>query len=205
MKPNYYAILTAEVRYSKTLTPNAKLLYAEITALINMNGICFATNKYFSQLYGKTKTTVSKWVSELVKEGYIELHFTYKEGTKDIDKRYIRILKGGVAKQNYNPLVKNLKDNNININNNTTYSNKKPSIDEIKEYCLERNNDIDAEQFYDFYESKNWYVGKNKMKDWRACVRTWEKRQVKTKTTSKIDQQLDSYQKAISIIKKTNL
>ena len=43
------------------------------------------------------------------------------------------------------------------------------------------------------------------MKDWRACVRTWEKRQVKTKTTSKIDQQLDSYQKAISIIKKTNL
>jgi len=205
MKPNYYAILTAEVRYSKTLTPNAKLLYAEITALINMNGICFATNKYFSQLYGKTKTTVSKWVSELVKEGYIELHFTYKEGTKEIDKRYIRILKGGVAKQNYNPLVKNLKDNNININNNTTYSNKKPSIDEIKEYCLERNNDIDAEQFYDFYESKNWYVGKNKMKDWRACVRTWEKRQVKTKTTSKIDQQLDSYQKAISIIKKTNL
>ena len=205
MKPNYYAILTAEVRYSKTLTPNAKLLYAEITALINMNGICFATNKYFSQLYGKTKTTVSKWVSELVKEGYIELHFTYKEGTKEIDKRYIRILKGGVAKQNYNPLVKNLKDNNININNNTTYSNNKPSIDEIKEYCLERNNDIDAEQFYDFYESKNWYVGKNKMKDWRACVRTWEKRQVKTKTTSKIDQQLDSYQKAISIIKKTNL
>ena len=205
MKPNYYAILTAEVRYSKTLTPNAKLLYAEITALINMNGICFATNKYFSQLYGKTKTTVSKWVSELVKEGYIELHFTYKEGTKEIDKRYIRILKGGVAKQNYNPLVKNLKDNNININNNTTYSNKKPFIDEIKEYCLERNNDIDAEQFYDFYESKNWYVGKNKMKDWRACVRTWEKRQVKTITTSKIDQQLDSYQKAISIIKKTNL
>tara|TARA_R100001594_G_scaffold11334_3_gene25792 strand:+ start:2718 stop:3335 length:618 start_codon:yes stop_codon:yes gene_type:complete len=205
MKPNYYAILTAEVRYSKTLTPNAKLLYAEITALINMNGICFATNKYFSQLYGKTKTTVSKWVSELVKEGYIELHFTYKEGTKEIDNRYIRILKGGIKENDNNPLVKNLKDNNISINNNTTYSNKKPSIDEIKEYCLERNNDIDAEQFYDFYESKNWYVGKNKMKDWRACVRTWEKRQVKTKTTSKIDQQLDSYQKAISIIKKTNL
>ena len=205
MKPNYYAILTAEVRYSKTLTPNAKLLYAEITALINMNGICFATNKYFSQLYGKTKTTVSKWVSELVKEGYIELHFTYKEGTKEIDNRYIRILKGGIKENDNNPLVKNLKDNNISINNNTTYSNKKPSIDEIKEYCIERNNDIDAEQFYDFYESKNWYVGKNKMKDWRACVRTWEKRQVKTKITSKIDQQLDSYQKAISIIKKTNL
>jgi len=204
MKPNYFAILTAEVRYNKTLTPNAKLLYAEITALINMNGDCFASNKYFADLYGKSKTTVSKWVSELVKEGFVEIKLTYKEGSKEIDNRYIRILKGGIDKKLNTPILKNLKDNNTSINNNTTYSNKKPSIDEIKDYCLERNNDIDAEQFYDFYESKNWYVGKNKMKDWRACIRTWEKRQVKTKPTSKIDQQLDSYQKAINIIKNNN-
>ena len=204
MKPNYYAILTAEVRYNKTLTPNAKLLYAEITALINMNGDCFASNKYFADLYGKSKTTVSKWVSELVKEGFVEIKLTYKEGSKEIDNRYIRILKGGIDKKLNTPILKNLKDNNTSTNNNTTYSNKKPSINEIKDYCLERNNDIDAEQFYDFYESKNWYVGKNKMKNWRACMRTWEKRQVKTKPTSKIDQQLDSYQKAINIIKNNN-
>ena len=78
MKPNYYAILTSEVRYNQNLTPNAKLLYAEITALINMNGVCFASNSYFANLYGKTKTTISKWVSELVKEGFIELSFTYR-------------------------------------------------------------------------------------------------------------------------------
>ena len=204
MKPNYYAILTAEVRYNKTLTPNAKLLYAEITALINMNGDCFASNKYFADLYGKSKTTVSKWVSELVKEGFVEIKLTYKEGTKEIDNRYIRILKGGVKENNNSPIVKNLKDNTIMVNTNTTYSNKKPSVQEIKDYCIDRNNGIDAEQFFDFYESKNWYVGKNKMKDWRACIRTWEKRQVKTKPTSKIDQQLDSYQKAINIIKNNN-
>ena len=52
----------------------------------------------------------------------------------------------------------------------------KPTINEIQEYCIERNNGINAEAFYDFYESKNWYVGKNKMKDWKACVRTWEQR-----------------------------
>jgi predicted phage replisome organizer len=52
-----------------------------------------------------------------------------------------------------------------------------PSIEEVKAYCIERNNNIDAEQFVDFYESKNWMVGKNKMKDWKACVRTWEKRE----------------------------
>ena len=132
MKPNYYAILTSEVRYNENLTPNAKLLYAEITALINMNGECFASNKYFADLYGKSKTTISKWVSELVKEGYVEVKLTYKEGSKEIDNRYIRILKGGVVKKVNTPLVENLKDNNIILNNNTTYSNKKPSVEEIK-------------------------------------------------------------------------
>lgn len=193
MKPNYYAILTSEVRYNQNLTPNAKLLYAEITALINMNGECFASNKYFADLYGKSKTTISKWVSELVKEGFVEVKLTYKEGTKEIDKRYIQIKKGASPKKQVNPLLKKLKDNNTIVNNNTTYSNNKPTIEEIKQYCLERNNGIDAEQFFDFYESKNWYVGKNKMKNWQAAIRTWEKRKTKT---SKIDAQLDNYNNA---------
>ena len=193
MKPNYYAILTSEVRYNENLTPNAKLLYAEITALINMNGECFASNKYFADLYGKSKTTISKWVSELVKEGYVEVKLTYKEGTKEINNRYIRILKGGIDKKLNTPILKKLKDNNTIVNNNTTYSNKKPTVEEIKQYCLQRNNGIDAEQFFDFYESKNWYVGKNKMKNWQAAIRTWEKRKTKT---SKMDAQLDNYNNA---------
>ena len=52
---------------------------------------------------------------------------------------------------------------------------KKPSIEEIKTYCEERNNGVNPEKFYNFYESKDWYVGKNKMKDWKASVRTWER------------------------------
>jgi DNA-binding transcriptional ArsR family regulator len=195
MKPNYYAVLISEVRYNQNLTPNAKLLYAEITALINMNGVCFAGNSYFANLYGKTKTTVSKWISELVKEGYIEISFTYKEGSKEIDNRYIRIIKGGIEEKDSTPLVKNLKDNTMIVNTNTTYSNKKPSVQEIKDYCLERNNGIDAEQFYHFYESKDWKIGKEKMKSWKSCIITWEKRKQKT-TTSKIDQQLDNYNNA---------
>jgi len=50
----------------------------------------------------------------------------------------------------------------------------KPTIEEIREYCLERKNKIDPEQFLNFYESKGWMIGKNKMKEWRAAVRTWE-------------------------------
>ena len=51
----------------------------------------------------------------------------------------------------------------------------KPTIDEIQDYCIERNNNVNAEQFYDYYESNGWKVGKNAMKDWKACVRTWER------------------------------
>ena len=49
-----------------------------------------------------------------------------------------------------------------------------PSVTEVKKYCLERNNNVDPDAFVDFYESKGWMVGKNKMKSWKAAVRTWE-------------------------------
>ena len=51
-----------------------------------------------------------------------------------------------------------------------------PSLDEVKTYCEERKNKVSAENFVDFYSSKGWLVGKTKMKDWRASVRTWENR-----------------------------
>lgn len=59
-------------------------------------------------------------------------------------------------------------DNNKNIF-------KQPTIDEVKAYCLERNKGVDAERWFNFYVSKGWLVGKTKMKDWKASVRTWEK------------------------------
>lgn len=52
---------------------------------------------------------------------------------------------------------------------------EKPTLSQITQYCLERNNNVNAEQFYDYYESNGWKVGKNAMKDWKACVRTWER------------------------------
>jgi hypothetical protein len=52
---------------------------------------------------------------------------------------------------------------------------KKPTVEEIFEYCRERGNTVDPEHFYDYYESKGWTVGKQPMKDWKACVRNWER------------------------------
>ena len=52
----------------------------------------------------------------------------------------------------------------------------KPTVEEIAEYCRSRNNGLDPEQIWDFYESKGWFIGKTKMKNWRSAVRTWERR-----------------------------
>ena len=51
----------------------------------------------------------------------------------------------------------------------------KPSLDDVKAYCQERGNNVDAEKWFNYYESNGWKVGKNPMKDWKAAVRTWER------------------------------
>ena len=71
MKPNYYAIIPAEVRYNNELTANAKLLFGELTALSNKTGICWATNKYFAELYQVDKKTVSRWIQQLQDNGFV--------------------------------------------------------------------------------------------------------------------------------------
>jgi hypothetical protein len=202
-KPNYYAILTAEVRYSKALTPNAKLLYAELTALCNMNGKCTASTEYFCRLYEVSRVSIQKWLKNLEDNNHIRRVNIYKQGSKEILTRVITLVNS--------PSKEKFTDNtNINITNtNLTDSNKKalfkkPTLDEVKNYCILRKNNIEAEAFIDFYESKNFMIGKNKMKDWKACVRTWESREKKnpksnSKGMSKIHQHL---QKNINVKEK---
>lgn len=75
--------------------------------------------------------------------------------------------------------------NDKNVKNDNIYNGDKsdrfvpPTLEEVQNYCLERGNNVDAETFVDFYSSKGWMVGKNKMKDWKAAVRTWERKEQK--------------------------
>ena len=69
----------------------------------------------------------------------------------------------------------NTRPTNNNENNENNKRFVPPTIEEVRAYCQERNNNVDPETFVDFYESKNWMIGKNKMKDWKAAVRTWER------------------------------
>lgn len=194
-KKSYYAVIPANVRYDESLPPNAKLLYGEITALCNAEGYCWASNKYFADLYGVSIASIKRWIKSLIDNGYITSRLIYKEGSNEIDTRYIQICTEGGIKNEPTPSIKNEPDNNTSLNttfNNTNeYIDKSdkptrkrfipPSLEEVQAYCRERNNNVDAERFINHYTSNGWMVGKNKMQDWKAAVRTWERNGYDTK------------------------
>ena len=149
----YYAVIPANVRYDKRLKANEKLLYGEITALTNERGYCWASNKYFSYLYGVTPQAVSKWINGLKNCGYISIEYTYKNGTKEIESRIIKLALTNLSQvlTNDSEVLTNVsvginkcfsgykqkvKDNNTCLNNtdNNTLTNKKERKSKSKSY-----------------------------------------------------------------------
>jgi uncharacterized membrane protein len=156
MKPNYYAILPAEVRYSDTLTPNAKILYAEISALTNKSGKCFAQNLYFAELYNVSKGTISRWISELEKNGFIKTKLI-RNKNKQVEKRFIFV--HTYTQNKVYPILKNDKDNiytnnnNINNNSNNAFSEQiLKSYNHIVELFPERNRPKNEKQKKDWLD-----------------------------------------------------
>jgi hypothetical protein len=135
--PNYYGILPADVRYSKTISSSAKLLYAEFSALTNKEGYCFASNKYFSNLYDVSERSITAWIKELENSGFLNVELT-KNSTGTHRKIFLpdrKNLHTGMKKtstprlkKTSNPPEENFytkeyyKDNNKNNNNNKEYS-----------------------------------------------------------------------------------
>ena len=140
LQKSYYAIIPANVRYDTELPANAKLLYGEITALCNEKGYCWAGNEYFASLYKVSKTSISKWISKLIEQGYITSEIIYREGSKEILHRYLRIVNDPI-KEKLNrsttkvkePIEDKLKDNNtVNNTSNNTNNNDKEVLPETK-------------------------------------------------------------------------
>lgn len=133
-RPNYYAVITADVRYAKNLSASAKLLYGEITALCNKTGTCWASNKYFSELYGVQPTRISEWVRQLAAAGFVTAK-VIKSSTGS--KRYIRLT---------NPLLENQKPYSGKAEDiNTTTNNN--HIVELEKELLQIANQVTKRNF----------------------------------------------------------
>ena len=194
-KPNYYAIIPASVRYSN-LKPNAKLLYGEITALSGKLGYCYATNNYFAELYGVSKNTISRWISDLNKLGFINIEVERNE-KKQVIKRKI-----GIVQKDDRAIYKMSKENTTSINNTSNINiTKEKFISEVMTF------DYPKDMLEDFINY--WTEGKKKMRyqkqstfEIKLRLLRWQKNQKKwdkPKTMSKIHQHL---QKNINVKEK---
>ena len=178
----WYYVITQEIRESFDGKE------ADVFAVINGysqegQGFFFGSLAQLSQFCGiRSKTTTQKILKSLLSKGAIvkgeESHNGVKFCTYKVNKNWYGISKidtGGISEIDTN----NKRDEYIN--NNSLYKGsshfQKPSLEDIREYCISRGNQVDPEQFFNFYESNGWKVGKNAMKDWRAAIRTWEKRE----------------------------
>ena len=176
---NGYAICFNEWALDLDIKNDLRLLVI-ISSLTAEKGYCYASNKYFAELFNTTEETISRKIKNLEDKNYITIEYE-KRGTQVISRK-IRLTKISMDDyQKYQWTVdKNIKENNTSINNTSKKEInkerfKKPSLEDIKEYCLQRNNNVDAQKFFDYYEANNWSDSKgNKVKSWKQKVITWE-------------------------------
>lgn len=184
-KPGNWAVIPAKVRYDNDLRPNAKLLYAEITALQDSYGYCWAHNAYFSKVFGLAARTISDLIGTLAEKGYIVVDIFRDPETNEVIERRIWTEKPRhldlppPAKNGYTPPAKNCvtppakngAENNIN-----SFSNNTPHTPQGGRRGKRRNEPREApdwkpERFAGFWA---FYPSKGK-KDKQAAMDMWDK------------------------------
>ena len=89
IRPGYWSVIPADVRYDDGLPANAKLLYGEISALCDQKGYCYAQNSYFTSLYGWSVPTIQRLLSALTNQGYIRVEIIRDKRTNQVEERRI--------------------------------------------------------------------------------------------------------------------
>lgn len=179
-KPSFFAILPATVRYDENLSSSEKLFYAEITAMSEKEGYCWASNGYFARLYNVTNSTISSWVKGLKDKGHIIVKYQ-REGKQIVKREIYPIQKikvpysenrKGVVRKSEEGYSENRKENNTRVNN-TSISLKEEkkgerdsnnatvdvpeSIEEVKQYAkLNGISEHVADNFYAYYSESGW-------------------------------------------------
>lgn len=164
---------------------NEMLLYALIYSYSDGGSAFYGSTEYLAKRLGSSKSRIIKVLNEMVAKGLIIKKTSGRFNFYVTNYNYVcNTEEPTVSVQHPTRCQIDTESsvvptpNNINNNINDTISVKrfvKPNVEEIESYCKERNNSVDAQQFFDYYESKGWKVGKSPMKDWKASVRTWEK------------------------------
>lgn len=203
IKDNTYITIQSFMVKDLKLKGNELLIYAIIFGYSQDDESCFnGSIKYLADWTNSTKRSVMNNLKALVDKELILKQESYSNNLKFC--QYKANLEYELGGEKFSPVGKkdelggeksslgvvknfplggeksspnNIYNNNSNntIKNNIRANFKKPTVEEIQAYCLERKNTVNAELFFDHYESKGWMIGRYKMKDWKAAVRTWER------------------------------
>lgn len=165
-----YCILTANYKANDVICQN--------TTLRVERGQFFTSIKSLAETFGWSQKQVRGWLSLMEKMNMLSVKGQAKGTTITVVNYTIFQGEGqaegqaqGEHEASTGQQLKKEKKVKNNINNNIP-----PNVEEVRAYCLKRENRVNPEQFIDYYESKGWFIGKSKMKDWKAAVRTWERR-----------------------------
>ena len=195
IKNENYIVIQGFMINELKLKGNELLIYAIIYGFSQDEEQTYSGSlQYLANWTNSTKQGVIKNLKSLIEKGLLQKKEKYINGVKFVE-YYATKFNGGIKQslmgvlnivyQGSKQSLPNNIDNNIiyKLDNNIKKENIikekkfiKPTIEEIQEYCNERKNNIDAEHFYNFYESKGWKVGNQPMKNWKASVITWEKK-----------------------------
>lgn len=203
MKNENFIVIQGWMVNELHLKGNELLVYAVIYGFSQGEGNRFTGSlQYLADWTNSTKQGVLKNLKSLCEKGYIGKDEKIMNGVKFVE--YYSTEFNGVLnkvewgiKQSLTGGIKQSLTNNIEVDN--IAHNKRnifapPTLQEVRDYCIERNNTVDPEKFISYYESNGWKVGRNKMKDWKAAVRTWERNQKDSRTSvNKKAEELDNF------------
>lgn len=196
-----YGTVPKLIMQDKSLSVYSKAIYAYFCSFTGGGDSCFPSRDKICSDLNISISSYQKYLKALVERGYITVEQQKNEsGTfarnvytlKDVvpavecetvhgETVHCETAHGATVHGETDTNNNNINNNNINNNNNNNRGKKSasrfkpPTFEEVRAYCSERKNNIDAQRFIDYYTSNGWRVGKNSMKDWKAAVRTWER------------------------------
>lgn len=168
-KPGYWAVLPAAVRYDPQLPPSAKILYAEISALTDQRGFCFASNDYFRKLYGMSERTLQEQLRALKRRGYIAI----SDGDGGAGRRKIY---AGINPMQDNPAEncgvtpQKTAGSNNNKKDNNNPPTSPPGGERAKEKTVKREPSWKPKRFAGFWN----YYPKSAHKSKQAAIKAWD-------------------------------
>lgn len=171
-KAAYLAMMIEEYLHEKPLPDDIE----QIARKINMRSHCECIAVVLQEFYERNPDGEKGWSNKRVREEILAYKSKSDKARASANARWNKGKSDDDANAKRAQSERNA-NHKPRTNNQSNKGFTPPTVDDVKTYCLKRKNTVDANRFCDFYSSKGWMVGKNKMKDWKAAVRTWEEKQ----------------------------